>query len=676
MNIPLFDRDLSWLSFNYRVLMEAMDKSIPPLERLKFAAIYSSNLDEFFRVRVARLKNLLSIDQTKVGSELWAISNDTLNQIHESVSRQLNEYGVTLQSIFADLEQHGIKIHHDEPISSTASVQLSYYFKTTILAYLKPFFLSNHEQTLTLQNQGLYLALTLRKNGINQFAILNIPSNDLPRFHSIVENDLVTYYYLDDIIRGNIDKVFPSYEIMDCCSVKMNKDADLHIDDEYDGDLVSLVQDHIKNRELGKPSRFLFDQSVSTELLDALKNYLKLDEAILVQGGRYHNLNDYMSVKNILDRKVEFEKRPPVSNRVLDTSNSIFDAIDHHDQMLHFPYQSYDYILQLFNEAAVHPDVDEINVTFYRMAKNSIIGNALISAACNGKKVNVFMEVKARFDEENNIKWASKLEAAGVNMAYSMPELKVHAKVALIRMKTANKPKYYGFFGTGNLNESTAKVYCDHGLLTCNEELTLELNSVFEYLQERKKPPLFKHLIVSQFGAIQTFGALIDREIAHRKSGKPASIVIKLNNLEEPHLIAKLYEAAAADVDIRLIIRGICCLVPNTHGIKVIRVVGRYLEHARIFHFHNAGLNDVYMGSSDWMSRNLHKRVEVTYPILNRELKEHMLHILDFQLCDTQKGVELSETMENLRVDTGKKPLCSQTATYEFIKQLNGEMSN
>jgi polyphosphate kinase len=665
--IPLFDRDLSWLSFNYRVLLEAKDPEIPPLERLRFIAIYSSNLDEFFRVRVASLRRLIAVGKKKINKKLDLNPESVLSSIHQNVDEQLKEYGKTLQQVLNLLKKNGVIIHQHDPIPSRHREELSRYFTNRILAFMQPKLLRKKEVPF-LRNRALYFALQLEKKGKTYEAVLNIPSDRLPRFYPITEGDKIYYYFIEDIIRQSLDWIFPGYGVMECHSFKLNKDADLQIDDEFSGDLVAKIEKQVKKRDLGEPSRFLYDQNFSKELLNVFTDLYDLDEEDLVSGGSYHNLNDFFQIRSP-KKSLEFPSRPVIRNRSIDQHASVFEAIDSEDQILHFPYQSYDYILQFFNEAAIDPQVTEIDVTFYRMAEDSVIGEALISASQNGKQVNVFMEVKARFDEENNLRWARRMTEAGIHIRYSLPGLKVHAKVALVRKETGKKVRFYGFFGTGNLNESTAKIYCDHGLLTSRDDLTQELNQVFQFLQHQKEPKPFKELIVSQFGALERFGALIDQEIAQAKAGKKARLLIKVNNLEEPNLIQKLYEAAKAGVEVKVLARSICCMVPGTAGIEVSRIVDRYLEHARIFYFYSEGEEEVFMGSSDWMNRNLHRRVEVTFPVHERHIKEQILQILNLQFQDNSNRVLLGKSIENLPVKPQGKAN-AQADTYAYIKSL------
>ena len=436
------------------------------------------------------------------------------------------------------------------------------------------------------------------------------------------------------------------------------------------------IQRQIQKRNLGTPSRFLYSKSMSDELSSFLQDVFDLSDDDMVPGGEYHSLFDFFQLPNPIGKSLEYEPLHPLRHNKIDEHRSIFSAIDESDRMLHFPYHTYSYILQFFNQAAADPHVKEIKVAFYRMASQSLIGNALISAARNGKKVTVFIELKARFDEENNLRWAERMQEAGVSIIYSIPGLKVHAKVALVKKKTEEgKTKNYCFFGTGNLNESTATIYADHGLLTCDEGMGDELDGLFKYLYKRKPPKPFKNLLVSQFNIIDGYTALIDREIENVKNGGNGHFVVKLNNLEETGMIDKLYEASRAGVKVDLIIRSICCLIPGIDGmsenITVRRVVGRYLEHARVFWFHNNGDDEIYMGSADWMKRNLKSRIEVNFPIYDEDIKAQIKELITLQLEDNTKAVVLDEQHKNNRIERkkGQKLINAQIDSYHLIKK-------
>ncbi|MEQ9300394.1 MAG: polyphosphate kinase 1 [Cyclobacteriaceae bacterium] len=672
-----FDRDLSWLKFNERVLMESEDERVPILERLRFLAIYSSNLDEFFRVRVADIRSLAHIDKKKLNKEAGIRPKKLLKMIHEGVMGQLGRYGASVQSVIQKLDSAGLKLYLGEPIPEEDQEPLLYYFKTKVLGYLQPYIFGVNENPPFLNNRELYLAVKLRLNQSDDihYAYVNIPSDKLPRFVKLSSKGNTHHFgFLDDVVISHLDVIFPNAEVLEAVNIKLNKDADLQIDDEFDGDLVKKIENQISKRNLGIPSRFLFDRKASKELVAHFKEAFQLSDTDLVSGGQYHNSHDFWQLPNVIGASLENDPLVPVRHSVLDQHRFIFSAIDAGDQMLHFPYHSYDYILQFFNEAAIDPDVKTIRVTFYRMASNSFIGDALISAAKNGKEVLVFMELKARFDEANNLRWAAKMKEAGVKIVYSIPGLKVHAKVALVTKKTTDGEKRYGFLGTGNLNEKTAEIYADHGLLTCHKEITSELKRVFLYLSEKEDPGQFDHLLVSQFNIVERFTELIDREIANAKKGFPASIIIKINNLEERGIIDKLYEASEAGVKIDLLVRSICCLLPGqpySANINVIRIVDRYLEHARVFVFHNDGSPEVFMGSADWMKRNLYRRVEVTFPVYDGELRAEIMKILDLQLRDNCKAVTLDAEHNNLPVQRKDEEILvrAQTDTYSWIRR-------
>ncbi len=656
--MKLFNRDLSWLSFNYRVLMEANDKNVPLLERLKFLAIYSSNLDEFFRVRVANIRSLARMDKKKIHKHFEFEPAELLKQIQSEVETQLKEYGLSIQKIFEELKQNNICIcTQPSEIPKEFKTDLLHYFKTKVLGYLTTIDLSKTKE-LFLNNQAIYHVIRFKSGEIK---IVNIPSDQIGRFFKKKHDSSTYFIFIDDIIRLHLDIIFPDEEVLECSAVKLNKDADLQIADEYEGNLVKKIEKQIQKRNLGAPARFLYDSSVSDGLLQPVAEKLKLQPDDMIAGGKYHNLNDLFEITNT-DPSLAYAPLPAIEIDELKESRSILQKIEEKEILFHFPYHSYDYILQFFNEAAIDQDVEEINVTFYRMAKNSMIGEALISAAKNGKKVSVFMEVKARFDEQNNLEWAKRLREAGARIIYSLPGLKVHAKVALVKKKNL----MYGFFGTGNLNEKTSEIYTDLGLFSTNLDMTLELSYVFQHLMTKYTPPEFKHLIVSQFGAFEKFGALIDQEIKNAEVGKEARIIVKVNNLEEEVLIGKLHDAARKGVDVKLIVRSVCCLVPKK-PIRIKRIVDRYLEHARVFYFFNDGNPDMYLGSADWMNRNLHRRIEVCFPIYNDDMKQDILTMLKFQWQDDQKGVWINTKLANKRPKK-EYQVRAQMATYDFLK--------
>ncbi|MFC5535242.1 polyphosphate kinase 1 [Rhodocytophaga aerolata] len=679
-----FPRDLSWLSFNYRVLLEAKDATLPLYDRLQFMAIYSSNLDEFFRVRVAFIRSLIRLDKPKLKRELSYDPTVLLQHMYEEVHRQQTDYGYILRnSILPGLRENNIILYQQEPLHALHEQEIRHFFRSKVLSYLQPVLLGGSTANKPfLENRALYLFVKLRsKHRLEEsesvYAHLNIPSEHLPRFVELQKVEGINYYmFLDDIIRYNLASVFPGYEVVEAYSIKLNRDAELYITDEFTGDLQEKIKKSLRQREVGPPARFLYDASMPEAMRQFLANTFELQKDDFFPGGKYHNLYDLLKLPNPCAPALRSPVLTPLLVQALENTESVLDAMEEKDHLLHFPYQSYDYILRFFNEAAIDPAVQEIKITLYRIAAHSFIANALISAARNGKKVTVFVEVKARFDEENNLRWAEKMKEAGIEIIYSLPGLKVHAKVALVIRKDAQgAEKKYAYFGTGNFNENTARFYTDHSLLTCHPKLTKELSKVFDYVCGQKKDLHFKRLLVSQFNLQETFLELINREIGYAKKGLPASIIIKLNNLEEETMIDQLYEASQAGVEISLIIRGVCCLVPGVKGlsenIRVIRLVDHYLEHARVFVFGNNHNPEVYLASADWMKRNLYRRIEVGFPIYDEAGKAEILKLIHFQLQDNMKAVWLDSNQQNHPVlpELDKPLIRAQTQVYEWLKQ-------
>ncbi|ELR69965.1 Polyphosphate kinase [Fulvivirga imtechensis AK7] len=663
--------------------MEAADKTVPLYERIKFLAIYSSNLDEFFRVRVASLRSIVGIDKKKINKRFSRKPKKLLDDVLEEVHRQQEEFGrIKKEVIIPELKENKIILYRDEPILEEHDRYVERYFKSKVLSYLQPVIMTNEKSRAPyLDNRALYFAIILkdRSSGEIDYAHLNIPTDHLPRFVELPKvNDYFFFIAIDDIIREKLGFLFPSYSIEGIYSIKLNRDADLNIEDEYSGDLVKKIRKQIEKRNLGVPSRFLYDQDMPDELLDFLVKKFKLSQDDLIPGGRYHNMYDLFDLENPLKPLLENEPLPTIRKKCLEETPSVFKAIDERDIMLHFPYQSYDYVLRFFNEAALDTQVEEIKVTFYRIAANSFISNALISAAQNGKSVTVFVEIKARFDEENNLRWAERMEKAGIKIIYSIPGLKVHAKVAVVcRRQGDGSLKRYGFFGTGNFNEKTATIYADEALLTCHAELTSELDRVFQYLYHQEEITPFQHLLVSQFNLTERFNKLIDREIAHVKNGGKGLIILKLNNLEDDIMIDRLYEASQAGVKIELIIRAICCLKPGIKGlsenITIRRIVDRYLEHSRVFYFYNNGDDELYQGSADWMKRNLYRRIEVVFPVYQPDLKSEVLKLIDVQLRDSVKSCFLDPTLNNARINNELPCVQAQVAFHKWLEEQEAE---
>ena len=679
------NRDLSWLSFNYRVLLEAADESVPLYSRIQFLSIFSSNLDEFFRVRMPSIYAFTSINAKKTSLRDEYPENLVQNVI-DYVQMQLEDFGrILTKLILPSLEENNIHLYYGDPIRPEHKETIIDYFLSRVLSFLQPVILKKENKgTIFLENNYLYFIADIEDTdtpGVHEYALLNIPSDQLPRFSELPKIEDKHYLlFLDDVIRENLADVFPGYKIHGAYSVKLTRDAELNIEDEFTGDIADKIEKQLAKRDVGSATRFLFDNAMPGEIRKFLKQFFEIRKEEMVEGGRYHNLKDMGGLPNPTGKRLAYDLFPSIPHPGFNTNRSIFKTIVEEERLLHLPYHSYNYILRFFNEAAIDPQVKEVYVTLYRVAANSHIVNALISAAKNGKKVTVFVELKARFDEANNLRWSKKMKAAGVKIINSIPGLKVHAKIALVKRFEEGNMNHYSLLATGNFNETTGRFYTDHVFFTSKREFSDELQQLFLYLQSGLQPGevgklKLKHLLVSQFNMIKRFSSLIDREIENAKSGLPAHIIIKVNNLQEREMIEKLYEASRAGVKIELIVRSICCLAPGiekqSENITIRRIVDRYLEHTRIFIFHNNGEPEFYMGSADWMSRNLHSRIEVIFPIYDEKLKKEISDIIQLQLSDTKKAVFFRADLSNEKILSAGESFASQEAIYNYVKDLN-----
>lgn len=678
------NRDLSWLSFNHRVLMEAADTNVPLYSRISFLSIFSSNLDEFFRVRMPAIFAFSNLESKKISLE-EEYPRDLVQQVQATVFEQLEEFGSILtKQILPGLQQQNIFLYYNEPVRKEHAETVREYFLSRVLSFLQPVLIQKDNQAgFFLENNALYFIIDLvspEQPEKNQYALLNIPSANLPRFYELpMLGDDHYILFLDDVVRENLQEVFPGFNILDAWSIKLTRDAEMNLEDEFIGDIAEKIEKQLERREGGHATRLLFDQRMPDSVRDFVQKYFDLRMEELVPGGRYHNLKDLGGLPNPVKGKIAQINWPAVSHPGFNNHLSIFQSISEKEKLLHLPYHSYNYILRFFNEAAIDPHVSEIYITLYRVAADSHIVNALISAARNGKRVTVFVELKARFDEANNLKWSKKMKAAGIKIINSIPRLKVHAKVALVKRWENEQWKDYSFMATGNFNEATGRFYTDHVFFTTNLEFGKELDMLFTYLQSRTQPVLygkisFNHLLVSQFNMVKRFNKLIDREIKNALKGKPASIIIKLNNLQERDMISRLYEASQAGVKVQLLVRSICCLAAGVEGqsenITVHRIVDRYLEHARVFVFHNNGEPLCFMGSADWMNRNLHSRIEVCFPVYDVKLKQELLDILDLQLRDNIKAVLFTSDLKNKRITPAEPPVAAQQSIYGYVKKM------
>ncbi|WP_134088054.1 polyphosphate kinase 1 [Olivibacter sp. XZL3] len=672
----LNSRDLSWLSFNGRVLEEAAKEDVPLLERLKFLAIYSSNLDEFYRVRIPVLMALKQLKkQDAVPNKL--IKKGLLKKTKKIIESQQAYFGTILKdAIIPALNNQNIRLIYNEAIPEIIKEETNRFFFDTIAAFIE---IHYPERTdFFPKNNQLYLAAGFADHD-NTLALVNIPSDEVPRFFRVTVEDIDYIVLIDDIIRAHLPYIFTNTPTC-IFSFKVTRDAELDLQDEFSGDLANEIEKLLNLRDYGMATRLLYQPGVPKLVLNRLIACLQLEHANHIEGGVYHNLRDFFSFP-IKNPQLEYTKLPV--KEICYRQRNLFEEIKQRDLLLHTPYNSYNTILRFFNEAVLNPAVEEIYITLYRVATNSQIVHALISAAKNGKKVTVFVELKARFDEANNIKWAKRMESAGVKIIYSDPKLKVHAKVSLIKLRSENEHSLLALLSTGNFNENTAKTYTDHSLLTASPAITKETAQLFDYLSGPnfgKECPslLFHHLLVARFNLHAVFIDRIDNEIRQALNGEAAGIILKVNNLEEETLIYKLYEASQAGVKIDLIVRGICRIRPGLPGvsenIRVLRIVDRYLEHGRIFIFHNGGNEQLFLGSADWMDRNIYRRIEVCFPIYDELLKDQIKDIIALQLEDNTAAVQLDQDGNNIAL--AGETIRSQEKIQELINASSSDLVN
>ena len=663
-------------------MQEASDKNVPLFERMKFLSIFSANLDEFFRVRYPAVIALGRLHiKTKVKASI-EITEDIAEKIQQEINRQLDFFGSTLtQQIIPELKTNGIVFYYNSAIQPEHVREIKEIFLAYVLSFIQPIFLEGtSKQAFMPENNQLYFVVTLKEpnHGILKQAIVNIPSGKLKRFFSLSPlADEQYVIFLDDIIRENLQFIFPKLEILSVYSIKFNRDAELNLSDEYSGDLLNKIEKQLKKRDIGLPSRFLFEHSMPRNIQLFLAAAFSVKFEDMFAGGRYHHLSDLASFP-ASDKKLYNENFTPLSATQLTDSGDIFNILEQQDVLLHLPYQSYNPVLSFFNQAAVDADVTDIYITLYRLASESHIVNALISAAKNGKNVVVFIELKARFDEANNIKWSRVMKEAGISLQYSLPQIKVHSKIALVKKKTDGHELAYAILSTGNFNEVTARFYTDHVLLTSNMAIISELQLLFAFLEKGSSEIgdakiKFNELLVSQFNMVEEFEKLIGIEIKKAKKGTPARIRIKVNNLEEPGMINLLYKAGHAGVQVEFIVRSVCCIVPGIEGTKenitVRRIVDRFLEHSRLFIFGTADDVQVFMGSADLMTRNLYHRIEVCFPVRDTNCKKELVDYFEMQWADNNKAVQLLPNNQyKLPAAQNNKIINAQQSIYQYLK--------
>jgi polyphosphate kinase len=658
-----------------------MDPRVPLFDRLNFLAIFSSNLDEFFRVRVASLRSLVRLKKKKL-RKLGLTPRRLLREIHFIVTSQQQTFGSIFRSeILPELGSSGIFLLNDRTLTPEQAGFLGRYSRSQLRPHLNPQVLENREDIPFLRQGGIYLVselwpgpeMTLASERPS-YGIVEVPAPPLPRF-IVVPGSGHNVLFLEDLIRLSLPDLYPDYEVGSTFAVKLSRDADLYLEDEFEGDLVGKIRESLAKRETGIPSRFLYDLQAPYSLISFMKEQLELEDEDLVPGGRYHNLQDLFQFPKPL--RIDHLVRPPsepLGHPGLDGAPSIIDAVRDRDRILHFPYQSYGYVTRFLEEAAQDPAVHRIWITLYRVAEDSAIVQSLIKAARRGADVTAFVEVKARFDEARNLGWAEEMEEAGVRTVYSKPGIKVHAKIALLSRKEGDQDRSYAYLGTGNFNEKTAQVYADHGLLTADTRLTKDVEQVFRFLWQEIDIPACEHLLVAPFTLRTGLETLINAEANRAKTGGIAGMVLKINGLEDTGMIDLLYESSQAGVRTNLIVRGICRMRPGLPGladnVKARSIVDRFLEHARIYRFMNGGQPLLFLSSADIMKRNLDRRVEVAFPIFDPQVREELEHSLQLQLSDNTKARVLDPDQENNYVGrrAGEPRVEAQQGFYEWLE--------
>lgn len=688
-HVPVFNRELSWLSFNYRVLQEAMDKRLPLYERLKFLAIYSSNLDEFFRVRVASLRSMVAFKEKTI-RKLSFNPTEILTKVLKTVEKQQRQFYNTFREVVQALSGRNIRILNETELSEEQGRYVVDYFNDYVRPWVRPMLIIKNRVSAFLKNDTLYLFIKMYPRGNEsaegipsksrhpRYANVEIPTDHVDRFLVLPKkDDCHCVIFIDDIIRYNLDNIFPGYKLAGIHAIKMTRDAELNIDDEYSGNLVQKIRRNIEKRRVGVPARFSYDSNIPNRTLKYFMEAYNISKDDLMPENKYLNLTDLFSFPEFDMPDLVNENFPPLPHPDVQPGIPMTHQIEKQNLCYHVPFQSYNDVIRFLNEVARDPEVISIKITLYRVASESKVIKALRKAAEKGKEVIVFSEVKARFDELSNLVSAEKLEASGANVLYSLPGIKVHAKCCLVTKMTDGKITRFGYLATGNFNEKTAKLYGDIGIFTTDQAITQEMDKVFDILQNRDPKYEFKQLLVAPNQMRNKYYDLIDFEINEAKAGRSARIFCKMNSLEDIEMIDKLYEASQAGVSIRLIVRGICCLIPGvknlSENIRVISIVDRYLEHARVFDFYHGGKGLMYLSSADWMTRNLNKRIEVSFPVKSRAIKKTIRDVLKLQWKDNVKARTINKTQSNPYKKSIATPLQSQHATYEYFLSLYQE---
>ncbi|EGR0668669.1 TPA: polyphosphate kinase 1 [Vibrio vulnificus] len=674
------EKELSWLSFNERVLQEAADKTVPLIERIRFLGIFSNNLDEFYKVRFSDVKRRILINREQGGND---ISKHLLSKM-QSKALKLNErFDELYNELIRDMARRHIFLVNESQLDEAQQKWIVKYFRKEVLPHITPLMLTDEIDVLQfLKDEYAYIAVELKKQEQSKYALLEIPTDHLPRFIMVPEQKgkrKKTIILLDNIIRFCLNDIFGGffdYEELNGYAMKMTRDAEYDLRHEVEYSLLEQMSEGLSQRLTALPVRFVYEREMPEEMLKYLCYKLKISHYdSLIPGGRYHNFKDFIAFPNVGRDYLENKPLPPLACADFEGYANAFDAIRNQDILLHYPYHSFEHITELVRQASFDPKVVSIKINVYRVAKNSRLMNSLIDAVHNGKRVTVVVELQARFDEEANIEWSKRLTDAGVHVIFGVPGTKIHAKLLLITRREEEGFMRYAHIGTGNFHERTARVYTDFSLLTADQELAAEVRGVFSYIMNPFQPVRFRHLIVSPRNSRSQLYRLVDNEIANAQAGKKAAITLKVNNLVDKGLISRLYEASSAGVKIRMIIRGMCSLVPGLEGlsdnIEIISIIDRFLEHPRVLVVHNDGEPLVYISSADWMERNIDNRIEVMSPVRDPRIKQRIIDILNIQFTDTVKARRIDKEMSNNYVERGnRKKIRSQIAIYDYLKNV------
>jgi polyphosphate kinase len=681
MKTKYIPRDISWLSFNERVFQEATDKTVPVIERMKFLGIFSSNLDEFFRVRVATLTRLAEVKKG-VSEFIGEDPAKLLKQIHKKVLEQQQEVENVYNAIVKELATSKVFIVDEKSLSKEQSAFVLKYFHENVLPTLAPVMIESAPNFPFLNDKSIYFAVKLYRKGEvkkgMKYALIHIPTDVLSRFVVLPrQGDSRYIILLDNVIRFCLNELFAVLDVdsAQAYTIKLTRDAELDIDQDLSKSIVEKIGKSVKDRKKGEPVRLVYDREIPKDLLDFIIKKIKLKRSLsLIPGGRYHNFRDFISFPNVGNKELLYNYPAPLPHPELSKAKSLFSVVKKKDILLCYPYQSFNHVIDLLREASIDPKVTSIKMTLYRLAKKSSIAYILANALKNGKSVTVVVELQARFDEEANLFWANQLKEEGAEVIYGISGLKVHSKLLLITRQEANGAVTYGHIGTGNFNEDTAKLYSDCTLLTSDKRITGEIAKVFHFYSNNFKIGNYDHLVVSPFFMRKKFIKFINKEIKYAEAGKEAYIILKLNSIVDTEMIKKLYQASEAGVKIKLIVRSNCSVIPGIKGmsenIEAISIVDKYLEHSRILVFCNGGDERIYLTSADWMYRNLDLRNEIAVPIYDKKIREKLKKIIDIQLHDNTKARILNEKQDNKHKPAlpGEKKRRAQDEIYNYFK--------